>query len=208
MTIPPGSIGAREKLRAKVVAAVEAEVQRIGPDAFKGATLAREFAGKTASQATIYRWIQAALPAATDKLAMKIKLAALERSERVPEPAADAGREAVEALPIITTADIVGAGGVVEFVAKLQECIKTAEQIMAHGRTDEGKPRNVRALLAGSEHLRRSLETAMKMREMLRQDRDLDEMMKGIVDEVAKEAPACAERILRRISGILTLHGV
>ena len=41
-----------------------------------------------------------------------------------------------------------------------------------------------------------------------RQERDLDEMMRAIVAEVAKESPGCAERILRRMTGVLTLHGV
>ena len=38
-----------------------------------------------------------------------------------------------------------------------------------------------------SEHLRRLLETAAKLREAMRQDRDLDAMMRGVVAEIAKE---------------------
>ena len=208
MTIPKSSVGAREKLREKVAVAVADEIARVGVDAFKAAPLARQFAGKTASPATLYRWIEAAKPAAVDKLAHEIKLASLERSERVADPAADAAREVVELLPVITTADIAGAGGVVEFTEKLGECVRVAEQVMAHARGQDGKIRNVRALLAGSEHLRRLLETAAKMREGLRQDRDLDALMKNLVAEIAKESPACAERILHRVTGILTLNGL
>lgn len=208
MTIPKASIGAREKLREKVVAAVAEEIARVGPDAFKAAPIARQFAGKIASPATLYRWIEAAKPAAIDKLAHEIKLAALERSDRVPDPAADAAREAVALLPVVTTADIAGAGGVVEFVATLNECLVVAKQLMAHARHPDGKIRNSRGLLAASEHLRRLLETAAKLREGMRQDRDLDAMMRGVVEEIAKESPAVAERILHRITGVLTLHGV
>ena len=209
MTIPKDSIGAREKLRAKVVAAVEAEIERVGPDAFKAATLARQFESKVASAPTLYRWISAAIPGAKAHLARKLQMAALERSERVSDPSADAAREAAKRLPaVISMADIAGAGGMVEFTAKLQECVKVAEQVMKQARNPDGSIRNLRSVLAGSEHLRRLLETAAKMRDGMRQERDLDAMMKAIVAEVARESPACAKRILHRMTGVLTLHGV
>ena len=208
MSTPAVNADARIKLREKIVAAVEAEMARVGPDAIKPAAIARQFTGKSASMATLFRWIAAAVPGARAKLAREIRIAAMERADRMPDPAADAAREAADLVPVVTVADVAGTGSVIAFVEKLQECFRAADDLMAHAKTPDGKIRNARLLLAGSEHARRLLETAAKLRDGLRQERDLDNLMAAIVAEVAQESPACAERILRRMTGVLTVQGL
>lgn len=89
-----------------------------------------------------------------------------------------------------------------EVIAKLRACIIAAEQVMAFSRKEDGSVKMSKTLLSASEHLRRSLETAVKLHEAMRTVSDIerfhDELI-AVVGEVAQEYPPAAELLLTRM---------
>jgi hypothetical protein len=163
--------------KAEVEAAIVEAMARMGPDGLDKFSVAKPFMARGMSKSTVYRWIGDILASGRPGAAIEAKVvkAVRARAKRAPDPAKAVAEEIGEVMPTLATvAEVTGVGGVIEVIEKLQECFKAAEQVMKHARNDAGDPRNVRALLAGSEHLRRSLETAVKLREAMREDRDLD----------------------------------
>ncbi len=193
----------RRKLRAKVDRALLAELERVGPDALNRATVLRRFEGRGADRATLFRWASALFASgrAGQHLAGKIAAAAEKRAERAPEAsAADAARDAVATLPVtVRPEDIAGGPSAIAVIQRLQDCVRAAEEVMAHARAD-GRVRNAKLLLQASEHLRRCLDTAARLHEAMRSVNDLDRFHAAVLAEVAKEAPLCAERIVTRLS--------
>jgi hypothetical protein len=72
---------------------------------------------------------------------------------------------------------------------------------MTHARTDDGKVRNARLLLAASEHLRRCIETAAKITDTLMRADKVERYHTAIIEEIA------AERILLHISRLTAAWG-
>jgi len=82
-------------LKAKVEAAVLAEMERAGPDAFRKVAVVNRFMGQGASRATLYRWVDAPLASGRvgQHLTRKVKEAAAKRARRSPEPAREVAAE-------------------------------------------------------------------------------------------------------------------
>lgn len=200
---------AQKDLRPEVEAAVLAELERVGPEAFNKAALVARFEGRGASRATLYRWVDGPLKsgAAGQHLARKVKAAANQRAARTDDPAADAAREAVAKLPVPVRVDDIASSGTLPVIEKLNECIRTAEQVMAYARTDEGKVRNAKMLLAASEHLRRALDTATRLYEAMREVNQVDRFHAAIMEAIAQESPEAAERLVTRLSQLATQWG-
>ncbi len=200
----------RDELRAEVEAAVLAEIERVGPDALSKNAVAKRFHGRGVSAATVWRWVDAVVKSgrAGQHLARKVKKAAAARAARSPNPAADAAAEVATKLPaLVSPDDIVGAGGAINAIGQLQDCIRAAQQVMGHARTPEGGVRMAKTLLAASEHLRRCMETTARLAEAMRNVAEVDRFHEAILAEVAKESPACAERILVRLAHQATEYG-
>ena len=126
--------------------------------------------------------------------------AAEARAARSNAAAADAAREATTAPPAaVRPEDIAGAGGTLAVIEKLQACIRAAEQVMAYARTEDGRVRNVKALLAASQHLRRSLETAIKVQQTMMELAEVEKFHQAIFDVLREETPELVERVVRRL---------
>jgi AcrR family transcriptional regulator len=188
----------RAALQRQVIdAAVEAFV-RVGPDRFRIATIVDRFLDRGLPRSTLYRWIAEARASGRlgQAIGAQVKKAAQRRAARHTDPALDAATQMVKKLPAVTHPDEIGGVGGLTVVDHLQGCIHAANQVMAYARDGEGKPRAPRLLLHGAEHLRRSLDTAMRMLERIHDMQNVDEFHRQVIQEVRKESPACAERIL------------
>jgi hypothetical protein len=189
----------RNALRAEVEAALLAELERVGPAALSKAVLVRRFDGRGASRATLYRWLDDLLQSgkAGQHLAGKIKQAAQERAGSTVDPAADAAREtAMKLPPVIGLDDVAPIGGTIAFIAKLHAAIAAAEQVMCHARTEDGRVRNGRMLLAAAESLRRSLDTAVHLQRAILELTEIERFHRAIFEEIARESPELAERVV------------
>ena len=78
---------------------------------------------------------------------------------------------------------------------------------MRHARDPEGRVRNGGLLIKASEHLRRSLETACRISEALRQIDRIDEFHAALMGEIAAESPALAERVVLRLAQLTARFG-
>ncbi len=107
-------------------------------------------------------------------------------------------------LPVALRPRDLAGNTTVSVIGHLHNCMETAEQVMAHARTDEGEVRDARLLLSASEHLRRSVETVAKLYQAIKHVQKLDAFHEAVVAEIADESPELAERVLARIARLCT----
>jgi AcrR family transcriptional regulator len=188
----------RAALQRQVIEAAVEEFVRVGPDRFRIATIVERFLDCGLPRSTLYRWIAEARVSGRlgQAVGVQVKKAAQRRAARHADPALDAATKIVKKLPAATHPDEIGGVGGLTVVDHLQACIHAAKQVMAYARDAEGKPRAPRLLLHGAEHLRRSLDTAMRVLDGIHDMQRVDEFHRQVIEEVRKESPACAERIL------------
>jgi hypothetical protein len=196
-------------LRARVEAAVLAEVSRVGVAAFNRATVVRPFLVEGGKQATLYRWIDQILASGSpdEHLAKVIEGAAADRIAKESVPGAGMAAEVRTRLPATVKIEHIATVGVVPVIDRLNTCLAASEQLMAHARTEEGKVRNARLLLAASEHLRRCIDTAARITDTLMRADKVERYHAAIIEEIAAENPSTAERILLRISRLTAAWG-
>ena len=195
-------------LKAEVERAVLMELARTGPEKFQPATIVTAFNGR-AGRTTLFRWVRQTIESGkpAQRLTKTIKRRAAARAKRSEDPSADAARAAGELLPVrASPSDMVGAGAI-PVIERLRECLKVAEDLMRHARTPEGAIRNSGLLLKASEHLRRSLETATRIAEAMRQVDQVDRLHSVIMDEIAKVSPETAEAIVVRLGQVAAEWG-
>ena len=211
MRTPAQTSGADEKaaLRAELEAAVLQELRRVGPAAFEKMTIARRFLGQ-ASQATLYRWVDAALAKAGPKLAGEVVAAAEARAAQTPEPALQAARQAVTTtLPRVPRVeDTAGLGGTVPTIERLGECIRAAQQVMDYARHADGNVRSAKILLTATEVLRRSLDTAVKLQQAVMEISQVEKLHAAVFETIREESPATAERLLVRLQQLNASWGI
>ena len=188
-------------LRDRFEAAVLAEAERVGAGCFNRSAVIRPFLAGGAKQSTLYRWADAVLAAGRPARRSAMVSSGAER--------ASAARGSSTPLPVPPAAPPpsfhsllhVTPAGAVALLERLDDCIAAADQLMAHARTDEGKVRNARLLMAGAEQMRRCLETAARITETLIKAKKIDEFHAMMLEEVEAESPPAAERIVRRLTG-------
>jgi hypothetical protein len=193
---------AAKRLFAEVEAEIVARVTRFGPDALRPVEVVRQFGGRGSDRATLFRWVDRIVAGGRPDQALTkvVKTAAAKRAKRSKDPAAAAAVEAVASLPAVVTIDDVASAGVIPVITLLNECIVVARQVIAHARAIDGGVRNSKLLLSASEHLRRNLETAAKITElMLRSDR-IEKFHVAVIEELSLESPALAERAAMRLA--------
>jgi hypothetical protein len=196
------------ELRTEVAAAVIAQVKRIGPE-FDRAALVARFMGRGADRATLFRWVAAELasgrPGRAVTRAIKAKAAA--RARRTPDPSKDAAAEAVSKLPARVTVEEVAGGGLVRVTDKLRAVMANVEAVAAYAKTPDGAVRNARLLLQAGEVLRRCLDTAVRLAQAVHSLDRIEEFSAAAMDEIEKESPECAERIVARLGQLVARYG-
>ncbi len=188
----------RAALQRQVIEAAVEELVRVGPDRFRIATVVDRFLDRGLPRSTLYRWIAEARASGRlgQGVGVQVKKAAQRRAARHTDPALYAATQMVKKLPVVTHPDEIAGVGGQAMIDQLHDCIRAANQVMAYARDSEGKLRAPKLLLHGAEHLRRSLETAMRMLDKLHDMQRVDEFHRLVIEEVRKESPAIAERIL------------
>jgi hypothetical protein len=200
----------RHRLQGEFEADLAAEVKRVGgADHFDKGPLVRAWEDKGISRATLYRWIEAGMKSGrpTQALARDVKAAAKARAKRKRAPAADAAREIGKKLPVVVTVEDIAKHGTIQVIDQLHTCIQAAQDVLAHARTGDGKVKNAKLLLQASESLRRCLDTAARISDAMYQAAAVERFHKAIVEEVSKESPALAERVLARLSALANQWG-
>lgn len=178
------------------------EVERIGPDGFARDTVVKQFLGRGAGRSTLYRWVAELLASGRpgQRLASKVREAAAERAARTPDPAAEVAAEVAAKLPAPVRVDEVVGTGPIPVIDHLRKCTKAADDVIAYARTTEGRVRNAKLLLTASEHMRRTIETAARLYEAMRSVNQVDAFHAAIIEEIARESPEVAGRILERVA--------
>lgn len=196
-------------LRAELDAAVLEELRRVGLAAFEKMTIARRFAGQ-ASQATLYRWVDAALAKAGPKLADEVVAAAEARAAKTPDPSLQAAQEVMAtSLPRVPRVeDTAGLGGTVPVIEQLGDCIRAAQQVMAYARHADGSVRSAKILLSAAEMLRRSLDTAVKLQQALMDVAQTEKFHAAVFETIREESAATAERLLVRLQQVNASWGL
>jgi hypothetical protein len=182
-------------LRGQFEALLVRHIAEYGED-FERSPLVQDFVDRGVGQATVYRWIDAVLARGREPAAPA--------PARPAAPPANAAMESSEptivpALPRVPRIEDVQTMGLVPVTKLLRDCIRIAQDLIEHSRTAEGKPRNARLLLQGSEHLRKAIETAAKLNETVAIQQEMQQFHRILLEEVGREAPAVQERLLTRI---------
>ena len=192
----------RAALRVEVERAALAEVERVGPDAFKPSAIALLFADCGVDRATLFRWLAELKKSGRmgAHVADRVRKAAAERAARAPDPAADAAAEVAAVMPRpLSPGDVAGAGGLVEFSAIMSRCVATAERVLRQATAADGTIRQPRLALVASEHLRRCMETAARVATAMHEVNNLARFHAEVVDAVRAESPQPAERLTQRL---------
>lgn len=189
-------------LHSELNDAVLAAVERLGPTGFDRAALVRQFSDRGASRATLYRWLSEILASGQPAAHFKTRVteAVATRAERSADPASEAAREAVRVLP--APLDVAAAIALaapetgVPFLDELKGCLTRAHKMVDHALAEDGKLRNAKLFLQGSEHIRRTIETLARVQDSLLEIEHIKRYHDAMFDALRKESPEVAERIL------------
>jgi hypothetical protein len=206
------------ELRGEVERAVLDAVERAGSCDIDRAAIVAAFAARGVARSTAFRWIAAALEsgAAGVVLCRKLREAAEGRATAAGVPVPERPAESAEAEAALAAAqlpapvavhEIVGCGSAIDVMAKIRACIEVCEGVMAHAKTPDGGPRLPKLLLAATDKLRRCLDTAVHLSREIREASEVDRFHQAIMEEVAKESPDCAARIVARMSAVAGRYG-
>jgi hypothetical protein len=166
-----------------------------------------EFQDRGASRSAVWRWWGSAQKAyaerAGDPAMFKRKDGkkpkATARAPKAAGPPPVAAGDVAPPLPAIPSVDDVKTVGLLPVLELLRESIQAAQDIMRHGRLDDGKVRNARLIQSGAEHLRRAVETAARLNESVAVQQEMQAFHRIIMQEIGAEAPDLQQRILSRI---------
>jgi hypothetical protein len=199
------SRSSREALRAEVIAAAVAEIDRAGPDRFRAAVV-RTFVDRGLNRATLYRWLDAAEK--SGELGQRVSEAFRQRTQPAAEDLSDpdgkiaAANQMLSKLPQIADFGDITGQEPIRFAGCLRECITAGRDVMRHARDTEGRVKMPKMLIQGSDLLRRSIETASRILEKVHEIQRVEQFHKIIIDEIRNVDGEAAMRILERIDVI------
>jgi hypothetical protein len=194
-------VKAHAELRAEVEKVTLEEMARVGPDQFSQDVVVSRFLDRGPSRSTLFRWVGDVLKSGKpgQHLARKVKAAAAERAARSPDPAADAAREMRESLPAPVSVDAMAGSPAIRVIEELQAAIIDINKVRAYAKNESGGVRNAGLILKSAEALRRAVETAARLAQQMHELAQVERFHDAIIQEVAKESPAAAERILAAV---------
>ena len=196
-------------LRRRLEAALLDALAHAGPDALNRGAVLRPFAGQGTSTRTLYRWTADFLDSgrAGQALARRVEATAAARAARAPDPAGDVVREVGAAMPKLVRPDTLVGGGPISIMDHLATAIRVSYDVMSYARTPEGAVRNAKLLLAASDKLRQSLDTALRVSQAMAGLAQVDRFHAAIVAELRLESPALAERVVARLNRVASEWG-
>lgn len=90
----------------------------------------------------------------------------------------------------------------------LAACLQNARAVIDHAQPDGGKVRQPKLLLAASRLMAETLRTAAAVSETLQDERKVRDFYRAIMEEIAAESPAVAERIAARLEALNARAGL
>ncbi len=196
---------ADEAIRAEFHAAIEEAYQHLGAGRLNKSEVIAPFLSRGIGRSTLYRWFDAyavkSKPGA--RLAKKARrVIARERAKGRTELEAVAAvaERALEAAPLVGLA--ATGRGALDVLATLRTCIENAEAVVQFARHPDGRVKMSRTLLAASEHLRRSVDSVVRLQASIHNVSQIEEFHRGIVamlEDVAREYPQIAPLVLGRL---------
>ncbi len=167
------------------------------PAAVDRAAIVRKYVALGAKRTSVFRWIALALmPPAAPRPDVK-NLPEIPVVIMPPMPLFKPGMGESPPGP----SAFMG-GSVVYVLEKLMLCIQAACDVMANSRHADGKVRIAKTLVGASEHLRRTLETAVKLHESLVSLQKMERFMDAILGELEAETPETAKRVIARLRAL------
>ena len=109
----------------------------------------------------------------------------------------------MEAAPLVGVATT--GRGALDLLATLRTCIENAEAVVQFARHPDGRVKMSKTLLAASEHLRRSVDSLVRLQEAIHNVSQIEEFHRGIVaslEEVARDYPQIAPLVLGRLRAV------
>jgi hypothetical protein len=202
-------MGAKSPAAAAMYVELEAEMlkeaERLGADGFDRESVIRWFVERGLARSTAYRWTAEIVRSGRlgQHVARQVRAAAAERAARSENPSADAARAVAAKLPVrASISDLTGTPAV-KVMEKLASAIEDIDRVRAYAKTPDGQNvRNSKLLLQSVEALRRCLDTGARIAESLHQVDQVKYFHSLILEEIARESPQVAERILARVGQI------
>jgi hypothetical protein len=192
---------ADSSLRRGVEAAVAKSVKAIGIDRFRKEPIVQQFLGRGAAVSSLYRWIDASIASGKPgQAAVKaVRKAAKARAARTPDPVGEVVEEVRERLPAVVRLEEVSGTPTLKIIEELGTVVADLKSLVKHAKGADGSVRNARLLLSASDRIRASMETALKIQAAMRDVAQVDRLHEAILEEIRRESPETAERILHRI---------
>lgn len=195
-----GSIEQSSDLKVEFQQAAIAAARVTGWAALNRAGLVAQFKGR-AGRSTLYRWLAQIDGALLDRTVDEMIQDARGGEGARVESVANEIQARVEAtfLKVPTIHETVAATVPIEVMEFIRTCITASTDVMKRSRDSAGAVRNSKQLLAASEHLRRNLETAIKLQEAISDGLEVERFHQTIMEEIAKIDPIVAGRIAARL---------
>ena len=201
-------------IRADLERAILAEIEGVGLVRLDRGAVVRKFMDRGVHRATLFRWIESVIKSgrpvqeATRKAQAKARAAEKAAKPKLPTAAKSAAKTA-ERMPARMSVDDVimrppGGGNVLDQMAEIMADVRL---VVKHSKTEDGKVRNAKLLLAASANLRSCLEAATKMVQAMHSVDQVDHFHAVVMEEIAKASPAVAEAILARVGQVATRWG-
>ena len=189
-------------LRGEVLAAIADELDRVGPERFRPATVIRRFKERI-GRPTLTRWINEATSVPPAQPRPDGNAAAT-----VHAPQGAALSEGPCTLnEIAASGSWLGLERGVTFAEEVQGLMRAAKQCMEISRDSDGTPRDIKLFLAACTQWRHALETLARHGEAAFGIEKIQLLNRCIIEEVAKESPECEKRILNRLGVLLATPG-
>lgn len=150
------------------------------------------------SRTTFFRWLKEARVVAGRR--------EVEKTLKSAEELRAAEAEARKALPVPVSTDMlmpVTNSGAVQVIAEVMQMARRVAEKCEH----EGKIRNLRGFVQAARLLLNSVDTAARVAERLHDMQRVEAMHVAIFEEIRKESPETAGRILQRIQDLQGRYG-
>jgi hypothetical protein len=191
-------------LREEVEAAVIRAAERMGSIGIRKSAIVGPFLGRGVHKATLYRWVDATLASGRPGQAAvrSMEDAVIARAARGSDPTAEVVAEVGARLPAIPRFEEVAGRPTFRVMEQLNLATDTCKRLIRHCENKDGGIRNAPLMLKAADKLRACTETAVRIQQNLWTVAKIDQIHRAIIEEIAKEAPPVAERLLRRIDVI------
>jgi hypothetical protein len=154
---------------------------------------------------SFYRWLkQARLVAGSQAQSRTMQRV---RELAAQEAPAKAAATVGALLPAPVTLNSIMPFSDIDALGILRDAIQHTNDVITMCRNEDGKVKNGKMLLSAAGNLIRSVETLNRVAERMNDVVRIEQIMNSIVEEVGKESPEAAMRILRRLEEIVGRYG-